>query len=54
MVSEARLDKVAQDWKKRGFSCDLWVDPPGRRWEDFVHAVDELVMVVEGDRKSVV
>ncbi len=49
MLSEARLEQVARDWKARGFSCDLWVDPPGRRWEDFVHAVDELVMVVEGE-----
>ena len=36
-------------WAERGFSCDLWVDPPGRCWEDFVHATDELVMVVEGE-----
>ncbi len=27
----------------RGFSCGVWVDPPGQRWEDFVHSVDELV-----------
>ncbi|SMF93664.1 Cupin domain-containing protein [Methylomagnum ishizawai] len=39
---------VAEDWRRRGFGCDLWVDPPGQRWEDFVHGVDELVMVVEG------
>lgn len=39
---------IQNDWTARGFSCDLWVDPPGQRWEDFVHAVDELVMIVEG------
>ena len=39
---------VARDWASRGFSCGLWVDPPGQRWEDFVHGTDELVMVVEG------
>ncbi|WP_346836930.1 cupin domain-containing protein [Microbulbifer sp. SAOS-129_SWC] len=39
---------VHNDWAARGFSCDLWVDPPGQRWEDFVHAVDELLMPVEG------
>jgi quercetin dioxygenase-like cupin family protein len=39
---------ISKDWKARGFSCDLWVDPPGRRWEDFVHSTDELVLVVEG------
>jgi mannose-6-phosphate isomerase-like protein (cupin superfamily) len=41
--------KVEQDWRARGFGCDLWVDPPGRVWKDYVHAVDELLMVVEGE-----
>jgi quercetin dioxygenase-like cupin family protein len=40
---------VSTDWKARGFSCDLWVDPPGQRWEDFVHSADELILVVEGE-----
>jgi quercetin dioxygenase-like cupin family protein len=40
---------VARSWRERGFSCGLWVDPPGRVWADYVHDVDELVMVVEGD-----
>lgn len=40
---------VSRDWKARGFSCELWIDPPGQRWEDFVHATDELVIVVEGE-----
>ena len=39
---------VAVEWKARGFSCDLWTDPPGQVWEDFTHPADELVMVVEG------
>lgn len=39
---------VAARWEQRGFSCDLWVDPPGRCWEGFVHRTDELVLVVEG------
>ena len=29
--------------------CDLWTDAPGQRWEDFTHATDELVTVLEGD-----
>ena len=41
-------DLVAKDWQARGFSCDLWVDPPGQVWEDYVHVADELVMPVEG------
>ena len=40
---------TAREWAERGFSCDLWTDPPGRCWEDFTHATDELVLVIEGD-----
>ena len=40
--------QIAQDWKKQGYSCDLWTDPPGQVWEDFVHGVDELVCLVDG------
>ena len=39
---------VAAEWQARGFSCDLWVDPPGQVWEDYRHATDELVMPVVG------
>ena len=42
------FDAVRRNWAARGFSCDLWVDPPGQVWADFVHAVDELVMPIEG------
>ena len=41
-------DAIAQVWASRGFSCDLWVDPPGQRWENFTHATDEMVLVLEG------
>lgn len=41
--------KIAAGWASRGFGCDLWTDPPGQRWEDFRHATDELVMVLEGE-----
>jgi hypothetical protein len=42
-------EQVAADRAKRGFGCDLWTDPPGRRWEDFTHATDELVVLLEGE-----
>lgn len=42
-------DAIARDWQARGFGCDLWTDPPGQVWADFVHATDELVMLIEGD-----
>jgi quercetin dioxygenase-like cupin family protein len=41
--------QIADDWEKRGFSCELWTDPPGQHWEDFQHATDELVTVLEGE-----
>jgi len=46
----ATIDRtaVANDWAARGFSCELWVDPAGQRWEGFVHGTDELVVVLEG------
>lgn len=40
---------IERSWKERGFSCGLWVDPPGQVWSDYVHDTNELVMVVEGD-----
>jgi mannose-6-phosphate isomerase-like protein (cupin superfamily) len=36
------------DWDPRGFTCELWIDPPGQVWADFVHDVDELVVLSEG------
>lgn len=54
MRNEARTfdqEKVRQQWAARGFSCGMWVDPPGRVWADFIHDTDELVMVVEGEQE---
>lgn len=39
---------VVHAWRARGFSCDTFVDPPGREWNDFVHATNELVTVIDG------
>jgi mannose-6-phosphate isomerase-like protein (cupin superfamily) len=46
-----KLDRaqIAKDWQARGFSCGLWVDPPGQVWEDYVHETDELLMILEGE-----
>ena len=41
-------DAVARDWAARGYSCGVFVDPPGRAWRDFVHDTNELVTVVDG------
>ncbi|HEX7926478.1 MAG TPA: cupin domain-containing protein [bacterium] len=45
---------VAQDWSARGYSCQLFVDPPGREWNDFVHRTNELVTVLEGQLRLTV
>ena len=42
-------NQIASTWAVRGFICDLWTDPPGQRWENFTHATDELVTVLEGE-----
>ena len=41
--------KVEKEWRSRGYSCGLWMDPPGQVWKDFKHETEELVMVVEGE-----
>ena len=40
--------EVQNRWRDRGFSCELWVDPPDTVWEDFVHDTDELVLLLDG------
>jgi mannose-6-phosphate isomerase-like protein (cupin superfamily) len=47
-MAEPDRKKIAADWASRGFGCDLWTDAPGRCWEAFTHATDELVTVLEG------
>lgn len=44
------VDKTAVEieWGTRGYSCSWFIDPPGQQWNDFVHACNELVTVVEG------
>ncbi|NQW00201.1 MAG: cupin domain-containing protein [Rhodospirillales bacterium] len=44
----ATLETIAADWRRRGYSCQVFVDPPGQRWEDFVHSCNEVVTVLEG------
>ena len=43
------LASIERDWRSRGFSFGVWEDPPGQHWVDYVHDVDELFMVIEGD-----
>ena len=48
-MTEVDRERIARAWGERGFGCELWEDPPGERWEDYVHPEDELVCVVEGE-----
>lgn len=49
-MQPTRIDRdvVRGIWAERGFSCDLWIDPPNQVWHDFLHDVDELVLLLEG------
>jgi len=40
---------IEEDWQSRGFSFGVWIDPPGQVWEGYVHDVDELFMLEEGE-----
>jgi len=46
--TKPHLESVQADWATRGFTCELWIDPPGQVWSDFEHDVDELVFLLEG------
>lgn len=50
-MQPTKIDKegVRAQWAGRGFSCELWIDPPDQVWHDFLHDVDELVLLLEGD-----
>ena len=49
-----RLAEGVPDWRARGFSCEPFTDPPGREWNGFRHATNELVTVVEGELRLTV
>ena len=46
---EHRLAEIKEEWTRRGYSFEYWIDPPGQTWRDFVHDVDELVILIEGE-----
>jgi uncharacterized cupin superfamily protein len=49
-MQPTKIDKQAirADWALLGFSCEYWVDPPDQVWNDFLHDVDEMVLLLEG------
>ena len=42
-------DQIKEGWNLRGYSFGVFKDPQGQVWADFVHKVDELVVLAEGD-----
>jgi quercetin dioxygenase-like cupin family protein len=46
--SPVSREEVSKSWRARGYSCDLFTDPPGREWNGYVHPTNELVTVLEG------
>lgn len=47
-ASPLNQKKLSAKWREKGFSCGLWVDPPGQRWENYAHDVDEMLAVQNG------
>ena len=41
--------QVANDWRKRGYDCEHKLDDPGTELVDYLHDVDELHVVLEGE-----
>ena len=42
------LDSLRRDFSTRGYSFDIFVDPPGQQWLGFRHQVDEIVVPLQG------
>jgi mannose-6-phosphate isomerase-like protein (cupin superfamily) len=41
-------DAVTAHWRSEGYSCHSMTDRPGQQWNDFTHATNELLTVIEG------
>ena len=42
-------EQIRKNWESRGYSYGVFKDPPGQVWADFVHRMDELVLLAEGE-----
>ena len=42
------IGAVERSFRDRGYSFDVFIDPPGRQWLGFVHATDEIVVPIAG------
>ena len=42
-------EAIRKGWNEKGVSFEIFRDPPGQVWADFVHRTDEQVMLAEGE-----
>ena len=42
------LGAVRAHWRADGYSCHAMTDRPGQQWNDFTHATNEYLTVVDG------
>lgn len=42
------IEDLREQWLTRGFRAELHADPPDTSWEQVVHGVDALFMLLEG------
>jgi mannose-6-phosphate isomerase-like protein (cupin superfamily) len=42
-------ERLQPVWAQRGYSCEIWIDPPRQIWHDSVHDVDMLLHLIEGE-----
>ena len=40
-------EQIKKEWNSRGYSYGIFKDPQGQVWADFVHNIDELVVLSE-------
>ena len=40
--------RVEEQWEQEGFSCDLWVETAGSALTDFVHDLDQRILLIDG------
>lgn len=40
---------LKKSFKDRDYSFDIFIDPPAQEWLNFVHSVDEIVVLLEGN-----
>ena len=42
-------EQIRENWESKGYSFEVFIDPPEKVWEDFVHSTDELVVLAKGE-----